>query len=553
MVKTNENIANQRFDFWSKNVSDKNLKNELEQLKNDSQKRENAFYRELEFGTAGLRGILGVGTNMMNIHTVTKATYGIVLYMKENAMKSIAISYDSRINSELFAKCVASVCASFGIKVYLSPLLMPTPFLSYMVRDLKCDMGIMITASHNPANYNGYKVYGADGCQITDSVANNLISIINKIDPFSVKTDEFEKMVKNGLIQFTDDEIVNRYIADVKKQSIHLIKNTKILFTPLNGTGFELVPRILKECGLKKLEIVAEQSKPDGNFPTCPYPNPENAEALSLGIKKAKEIHADIVIATDPDADRMGLVAKNKEGDYKILSGNEIGVLLTDFIFSKRKESNTLPKDPVYVKTIVSTPLAAIIAEKYGAEVFNVLTGFKYIGEVIGRLEAKGEENRFVFGFEESLGFLAGTHVRDKDAVVASMLTAEMTEYYLEKGKTLVCRLKEIHDEYGEMFLVTKSYKFPGAEGATKMQKLLDNFRKKPFEKLAGDKVISKIDYLAQTEFELPKSNVLFYATANGSLIIRPSGTEPLIKAYMSAKSMKILQQMVDETEKAMN
>lgn len=548
-IKTETNSTKERFNFWLENVKDETLKEELIELKKDSQKIENAFYRDLEFGTAGLRGVLGVGTNMMNVYTIKKATYGIVQYMLENSLKSLAISYDSRINSELFAKTTAQVCASYGIKIYLSSELMPTPFLSYMVRELKCGMGVMITASHNPANYNGYKVYNSDGCQITDAAANDLISRINKIDPFSVQTDDFDDLIKRELIHFTDEKIIESYIEQVKKQSLHTIKNTKILFTPLNGAGYKLVPRILKESGATNIETVFEQSMPDGRFPTCPYPNPESADALSIAIEKAKEAKADIVIATDPDADRMGVAVRDKEGSYKILSGNEIGVLLTDFIFSKRKENGTLPKVPVFVKTIVSTPLAALVAEKYGAEVFNVLTGFKYIGEIIGRLEEKGEQDRFIFGFEESLGFLAGTHVRDKDAVVASMLTAQMTEYYLENGKTLICRLKEIHDEFGEIFLITKSFKFPDAQGFQKMQDLLSNLRKNTLTHLANDIITSSIDYETQTEFELPKSNVLFYATNSASLIIRPSGTEPLIKAYLSAKSIETLQKMIDEVE----
>ncbi len=400
------------------------------------------------------------------------------------------------------------------------------------MRSLKCDAGIMITASHNPAKFNGYKVYGADGCQVTDNAATEIFSFIEGVDTFSVRPADFDKAVASGAIEFAD--VTRAYLDEVYKRSVGAARDVSVVYTPLNGTGASIVPQMFRERGFNNVTIVPEQAMPDGNFPTTPYPNPEKAEALRLAVELAKKTGADIVIGTDPDADRIGAAVKTGDG-YRLISGNEMGVLLIDYIFSHAK---ALPKNPVVVKTIVTTDLAARVAERYGAEVREVLTGFKYIGEVIKKLEQKGEGDRFVFGYEESYGYLSGTYVRDKDAVVASMLVAEMAADYLKEGKTLADVLDGIYSEFGKYYHRTVSFTYEGAAGAQKMQEVLASVRNNPPAEIDGSAVVESIDYLTQTKFDLPKSNVLSFKAADGSkLIVRPSGTEPLIKVYITAAS----------------
>lgn len=525
MDRINDNYA-----VWCEKAS--LYKADLDSMSNEDKKE--AFYKDLEFGTAGLRGILGAGTNRLNVYTIGKVTKGLALYLLAHKKSgvTVAISYDSRNCSEEFARYAAAVLAECGIKAYITDKLQPTPYLSYMVRSLKCDAGIMITASHNPAKFNGYKVYGADGCQVTDNAATEIFSFIEGVDTFSVQPADFDKAVASGAIEFAD--VTRAYLDEVYKRSVGAARDVSVVYTPLNGTGASIVPQMFRERGFNNVTIVLEQAMPDGNFPTTPYPNPEKAEALRLAVELAKKTGADIVIGTDPDADRIGAAVKTGDG-YRLISGNEMGVLLIDYIFSHAK---ALPKNPVVVKTIVTTDLAARVAERYGAEVREVLTGFKYIGEVIKKLEQKGEGDRFVFGYEESYGYLSGTYVRDKDAVVASMLVAEMAADYLKEGKTLADVLDGIYSEFGKYYHRTVSFTYEGAAGAQKMREVLASVRNNPPVEIDGSAVVESIDYLTQTKFDLPKSNVLSFKAADGSkLIVRPSGTEPLIKVYITAAS----------------
>ncbi|MDR2201245.1 MAG: phospho-sugar mutase [Clostridiales bacterium] len=525
----------ERFEYWTKNVADSELKALLLKMKDDENAVKNAFYKELEFGTGGLRGEIGAGTNCLNVLTIAKVTQGIADNMKSKGQTTAAISYDSRIKSDAFAKTAAAVFASNGIRVYITAELMPTPFLSFLTRTVKADVGVMITASHNPARYNGYKVYGADGCQLTDGAAREMIGFINGVDPFKVKSDGYDALVKSGMITVADPSVERAYTAAVRERSLGSADGLSVAYSPLNGAGYRLVPQILRESGVRDIYIVKEQGTPDGNFTTCPYPNPEKRAALELGLKLAEQRGADLLIATDPDADRMGVAVKTGDG-YKLLSGNETGVLLTDYIFAARKKAGTLPAKPVLVKTIVTTDLAVKIAEQYGAEVFDVLTGFKYIGDVIGRLEKNGEADRFVLGFEESYGYLSGSYVRDKDAVVAAMLTAQMAAHYKRAGKTLADRLGELYKEFGYYEHRLISFEFPGADGSAKMARLLKELRAAPPGSLAGEPVTRSVDYLNKPEPDLPPSDVLRFITDSGtSLVVRPSGTEPLIKTYLTA------------------
>ncbi len=515
----------------------------------DDEKQE-AFYKDLEFGTAGLRGILGAGTNRLNTYTIGKVTKGLADYLLglKNA-PSVAISYDSRHFSQEFARHAASVLAAYGVRSYITKVLQPTPYLSFMVRQLKCDAGIMITASHNPVKFNGYKVYGPDGCQVTDSAAALILGYIQKVDTFSVNAHDFDDGIKSGKIEFVD--LTREYLDNVYSRSIGKSRKVKIVYTPLNGTGCDIVPQMFRERGFNDVQVVAEQARPDGAFPTTPYPNPEKAETLELAIALAKRTGADIVIGTDPDADRLG-AAVRVNNEFRLISGNEMGVLLLDYIFS---HSKSLPENPVVVKTIVSTDLAARVAESYGATAVEVLTGFKYIGEVIKRLEKTGEGHRFVFGFEESYGYLSGSYVRDKDAVVASMLVAEMTADYLAEGKTLADVLDGIYAKFGRYYHKTVSFTYEGIAGAQRMQEVLTDFRKNPPKAIDGSKVVKSIDYMTQTEFELPKSNVLSFKAEDGSkLIVRPSGTEPLIKVYITAArgGNERIQAILDQVKKFM-
>ena len=528
----------EKFNEWVLNVKeDQDLINELKTMKDNKSLIEDAFYRDLEFGTGGLRGVIGAGTNRMNIYVIRKASQGLANYINKHFDKpSISISYDSRIKSDVFSKTAAEVFAANGIKVFIYKELMPTPCLSYAVRELHTSGGIMVTASHNPAKYNGYKVYGSDGCQITTEAATEILSEINNIDPFKTKHSSFEENVKSGMITYIDDELITKFINRVKEESAlfgeEIDKNVKIVYSPLHGTGLKPVTRILKETGYKNVVVVKEQEEPDGNFTTCPYPNPEIKEAMALGMEYAKKENADLLIATDPDCDRVGIAIRNGE-DYVLMSGNQVGVLLLDYVCSQRVKHNKMPANPVYVKTIVTTDMANKVAENYGVAHKDVLTGFKYIGEQILFLEKKHQETAYILGFEESYGYLSGSYVRDKDAVNGSFLIVEMFAYYKSKGISLLDKLNELYKKYGYYSNYLNSYEFEGAQGFKKMNDIMEFFRNKVNE-LDGVKIQEIKDYDKGIE-GLPRSNVLKLIFANGdSVVVRPSGTEPKLKIYIS-------------------
>ena len=528
------------YDLWCKKVTDPELCADLRAMGESGNEEaiEDAFYRNLEFGTAGLRGVLGAGTNRMNIHTVGQATQGVADYINsqkgEGEPGTVAICYDSRINSELFAHTAASVLAGNGIKSYVYPRLQPTPALSFATRYLGCAIGINVTASHNPAKYNGYKVYGPDGCQIASSIADAITEAISRVDMFDdVKTMPFAQAEEAGLANFIGEEVLDAFLDAVYEQHVEQEESDlRVVYTPLNGTGLECVTRILKRIGVTDVHVVPEQEKPDGNFPTCPYPNPEIREALECGIALCEQVHPDLLLATDPDCDRVGTAVKDGD-DYQLLSGNEVGVLLLDFICRMRKANGTLPEAPVAVTTIVSTSLADAVAAKYGVQMRRVLTGFKYIGGVIAELEQAGAPERFVFGFEESYGYLAGTHARDKDAVVASMLICQMARYYRTQGKNLYQAMQDIYREFGFHHNRTLSYAFEGAAGAQAMENIMAGFRESQPAEIAGLKVLGFLDY-QQGVGGLPSANVLQFDLEKGNkVIVRPSGTEPKVKVYL--------------------
>ena len=537
------------YSLWlEKAVDDPDLIAELKGIEGNDDEIYDRFYRELEFGTAGLRGVIGAGTNRMNIYTVRKATQGLSEYVLDKGGESVAIAYDSRIKSTLFAEEAAKVLAANGIKVYIYKELMPTPMLSYAVRELHCTSGIVITASHNPAKYNGYKAYGADGAQLSVENSAKVLSFVDKVEMFGgAKTMSFDEGITSGIIEYIGDELVEKYLETVKTRSVEKVTaDLNVIYTPLNGTGNKPVREILKRIGIKNVTVVPEQEFPDGNFPTAPFPNPEIRQAFECAINLSKSVEADLLLATDPDCDRVGIAVKNGD-DFTLMSGNEVGACLLDYILSRRKANGTLPKNPVAVKTIVSTPLADKIAAKYGCKLINVLTGFKYIGEQAGILEKKGEQERFVFGFEESYGYLAGAYVRDKDAVVASMLICEMAAYYKNLGKNLLDVINELYAEHGMVFTSQNSFTFEGAAGMKKMQDIMDDLRRLPPKKIGENQVVAISDYETSEKLELksgkksvitlPKSNVLYYdLDENGSnLIVRPSGTEPKIKVYITS------------------
>jgi len=543
------------YENWCENAKENDLNDELMRIRDNNFAIEERFYKELEFGTAGLRGIMGAGTNRMNIYVVRRATQGMANYIKKvrsdkKSVLSVAISYDSRNKSSLFAKEAARVLAANGIKVYLSRELEPTPVLSFFVRHYKCIAGIMITASHNPAEYNGYKVYGQDGCQMTGDLCNLVYEEICKLGFFDVDVKDFEESVNEKLIEYVSEDVYDSYIDCVKRNQINpgicYDSNLTVAYTPLNGAGNKLVRRVLSEIGAADVSVVEEQSQPDGQFTTCRYPNPEIDETLSLGVKLAKKINADILLATDPDADRVGLAVAKGDGEYIRLTGNETGILLVDYILSEKIRKGTMPQNPIVVKTIVSSILVDRIAEKYGVEVKNVLTGFKYIGEVILNLEGKREENRFVFGFEESCGYLSGTYVRDKDAVLACMLITEMASYYKKQNKTLNEVIQSLYEEYGYYLNTTLNFEFAGTEGVQKMTEIMTHLRAGLIKEIAGFPVTKIADYLLGKEkdltlnteknIDLPLSDVIsFQMKGNHAAIIRPSGTEPKIKLYITA------------------
>ncbi len=518
---------------------------ELRDMMSDEGRIEDAFYRELEFGTGGLRGVIGAGTNRMNVYTVSKASQGLANYVCkhfEKGNRRIAIGYDSRIKSDVFAKVSASVFAANGIEVYIYPKLMPTPCLSFAVRELNCSAGIVITASHNPSKYNGYKVYGADGCQITTEAAGAILSEIEKLDIFAdIKRSDFDVATKNGEIKYISDEVYTSFIEAVKGQSMlceseNIDKNVAIVYSPLNGSGLHPVTRALRESGFTNITVVKEQEEPDGNFPTCPYPNPEIKETLSLGMEYAKKHNADLLLATDPDCDRVGIAVKNSAGEHILLSGNEVGMLLLDYICARRKEKGRMPDDPVMIKTVVTIDMAERIAEHYGVRTVNVLTGFKFIGEQIGILEKAGKEDSYIFGFEESYGYLSGSYVRDKDAVGGSFLICEMFAYYKTRGISLIDKLEELYRQYGYCLNTLHSYEFEGSAGMAKMQRIMQELRSLS-PKFGGIKTEKLLDYSLGIN-GLPKSDVLkFILSGNCSLVIRPSGTEPKIKAYISVSA----------------
>ena len=520
-------------------LEDNALVAELESIKGNEEEIKERFAVALKFGTAGLRGVLGAGTNRMNIYVVRQATQGLANWVKtQGGNQLVAISYDSRINSDVFAKEAACVLAANGIKVRIYDALMPVPALSFATRYYEANAGIMITASHNPAKYNGYKAYGPDGCQMTDEAANVVYAEIQKTDVLDgAKLMSFEEGMAAGLIEYVGEDCKEALYEAIKARSVRpgLCKTAglKLVYSPLNGSGLVPVMRILKDIGIDDITIVPEQQYPDGNFPTCPYPNPEIFEALRLGVELAEKEGADLMLATDPDADRVGIAMKCPDGTYELVSGNEVGVLLLDYICAGRMETGTMPENAVAVKSLVSTPLADAVAKNYGVELRNVLTGFKWIGDQIAQLEAAGEVDRFIFGFEESYGYLAGPYVRDKDAVVASMLICEMAAYYRSTGSSLKQRMEEIYAQYGRYLSKTDSFEFPGLTGMDKMAGIMEGLRINPLESVGEYKVVKAIDYMKSEETGLPAANVLVYDLEGGAqVIIRPSGTEPKIKAY---------------------
>lgn len=524
-----------RFQLWLNKAQDSVIKNQLAAMSNDDVRKQLCFDKNLEFGTAGLRGVMDAGTNCLNVYTVAQVSMGLARYMQKNALTSIAVSYDNRHNSQLFARTASAVFASCGIKVYLTSVLQPTPFLSYMVRYFHTDCGVMVTASHNAKEYNGYKVYGSDGCQITEAVADGVTRETSDVDMFDVDFGGFDKFVKEGKIVFVGEEVVESFLSTVLKFSVSQISDITVVYSALNGTGHYMVPEILKRTGLTKLHLVDEQCLVNGDFATCPYPNPEKIETLALGIDYAKKYSADLLIATDPDCDRVG-VAVLHNGEYVRLSGQEIGILLADYLLSSRKANHTLPEKPILIKTIVTTNLINKLAAVYNGVVPNLLTGFKYIGSYITELERKGEQDRYILGFEESCGYLIGSYVRDKDAVGASMLIAQMCSDAKKIGITLIDKLDGIYAKYGKYHHKQISFKFDGVSGQATMDRILAFLREKPLEKIFGLKVLTASDLLGKDMPDLPRSNVLIYALeGNAELIIRPSGTEPLIKAYLTA------------------
>ena len=522
-------------------LEDPALKAELESIAGNEEEIKERFAVALKFGTAGLRGVLGAGSNRMNIYVVRQATQGLANWVKtQGGNQLVAISYDSRINSDVFAKTAACVLAANGIKVRIYDALMPVPALSFATRYYEANAGIMVTASHNPAKYNGYKAYGPDGCQMTDEAANIVYAEIQKTDILEgAKIMSFEDGMAAGLIEYVGDDCKEALYEAIKARSVRpgLCKTAglKLVYSPLNGSGLVPVMRILNDIGIDDITIVPEQKYPDGNFPTCPYPNPEIFEALRLGLELAEKSGADLMLATDPDADRVGIAIKCPDGTYELVSGNEVGVLLLDYICAGRIENGTMPENAVAVKSIVTTPLADAVAKNYGVELRNVLTGFKWIGDQIAGLEAEGEVDRFIFGFEESYGYLAGPYVRDKDAVIGSMLICEMAAYYRSIGSSIKERLEEIYSKYGRYLSKVDSFEFPGLSGMDKMAGIMDDLRKNPLEKIGEYAVVKVADYKKPEETGLPAANVLIYTLEGGAeVIIRPSGTEPKIKTYFT-------------------
>ena len=548
------NIQEEYRRWLEKATGDADLFPELRAM--DEDRIEDAFYRNLAFGTGGLRGVIGAGTNRMNIYTVAKATQGLANYLKKHsAAPSVAIGYDSRIKSDLFARVAAEVFGANGVKVFLWPQLMPVPTVSFATRYLHTCAGVMITASHNPAKYNGYKVYGPDGCQITTAAAGEILEEIEKLDVFEdVSRVDFETALGSGTIEYIAPQVYTAFVEAVKGESVlfgdEVDRNVAIVYTPLNGSGLKPVTRTLEEMGYTNITVVEEQAQPDGHFPTCPYPNPEIREAMALGMEYARKHNADLLLATDPDCDRVGIAVKDALGDYQLLTGNQVGLLLLDYICAQRTRHGKMPKDPVLVKTIVTMDLAQRIAEHYGLETRNVLTGFKFIGEQIGALEKQGRADSYVFGFEESYGYLSGTYVRDKDGVNGAYMICEMFSFYATRGVTLLEKLEELYKTYGYCLNTLHSYEFEGSAGFAKMQRIMASFRGNLLS-FGGKKVKNLLDYSQGLE-GLPKSDVLkFTLEDNCSIVVRPSGTEPKLKVYISVTAEN--EEQANETEKAIS
>ena len=544
-------MVNKQYKLWCERaVLDADLVAELKSIEGNEEAISDAFYKDLEFGTGGLRGVIGAGTNRMNVYTVGKATQGLAAYVNsvtENG--KVAIAYDSRIKSDVFARDAAAILAANGIKVYIYKELMPTPMLSFAVRYLKCDAGIVVTASHNPSKYNGYKAYGNDGCQLGLEAADYVLSIMNQVDIFDgVKRVDFDEALAEGKIEYIGDDVIEAYLAAVEDRRVNRnidMSKLNVVYTPLHGSGNKPVRAILSKIGATNVTVVPEQELPNGNFPTAPYPNPEIRQAFECALKLAETVKPDLLLATDPDADRVGIAVPSGD-EYRLFTGNEVGALLLEYILKCRKANGTLPQNPVAVKTIVTTDVCCKIAEDYGCELRDVLTGFKFIGEQIGNLEAVGEEDRYVFGFEESYGYLAGTYVRDKDAVIASMLICEMVAYYKEQGLDLIKVLANLYDKYGYYYCSQKSFTCEGQAGMKQIAGIMERLANDPPAQIGGLEV-ARFDNLNKSEsldiasgkiipIDLPKSNVLcFYFADGSSLIVRPSGTEPKIKLYLSA------------------
>lgn len=545
---------NKLYQLWLKKCTQPELLKELKEIEGDEDAILDRFYTSLKFGTAGLRGVLGAGTNRMNIYTVNQATQGIADYLNTSFKDpSVAIAYDSRINSDVFARETAGVFAANGIKAYIYKELVPTPMLSFAVRKLHCSSGVIITASHNPSKYNGYKCYDPEGYQMTDEAADKATECIEKVDLFTgVKTKDFDEGLKDGSIEYISDAVYEEFFDLVYSKCLNpeacAKADLKVVYTPLNGTGNRPVRKILARIGMKHVTVVPEQENPDGNFPTCPFPNPEIRQAFECALKLGRKTGADLLLATDPDCDRMGIAVRDGD-DFRLMSGNEVGALFTNYVLSQYKEKGLMPRDPVVVESIVTTDLVKAIAKHYGARVYNTLTGFKYIGEFITNLEKTGDEDNFVIGMEESYGYLFGIHARDKDAVVASQLLCEMASYYKLQGKSLIDVMNELYDTYGIYINKVESFQFEGAAGMEKMSDIMTDIRKTPLKSIGGQEVTDHKDYEDSASTGLPASNVLsFKLPGDSGLIVRPSGTEPKIKFYITATGKTF-----DEAQKTYN
>ena len=552
-------MYNEEYQRWlTADLQDADLTPELRKIQGNDEEIKDRFAVSLQFGTAGLRGVLGAGTNRMNIYVVAQATQGLANWVKtQGGTQTVAISFDTRLKSDVFSKTAAGVLAANGIKVRIYDAAMPVPALSFATRYYNCNAGIMVTASHNPAKYNGYKAYGPDGCQMPDQAADVVYNEIQKIDVLNgAKQISFAQGVEDGLIRFVGDDCKKAFYEAIEacqvRPGLAATSGLKLVYSPLNGSGLVPVTQVLKDIGITDITIVPEQEYPNGYFTTCSYPNPEIYAALESGLKLAKECDADLMLATDPDADRVGIAMKCPDGTYELVTGNEMGALLLDYICAGRIEKGTMPKDPVAVMSLVSTPLAKAIAKHYNVELRSVLTGFKWIGDQILNLEKNHQEDRFIFGFEESYGYLAGSYVRDKDAVVASMLICEMAAYYRANGSSIKQRLEEIYSQYGRYFNKTDSFEFPGLSGMDKMAGIMTQLRQEPPAAIGAHKITKAVDFKKSEETGLPPANVLLYELENGAtVIIRPSGTEPKIKAYFTTLGKDLAEAQAQKDELA--